>query len=267
MSKLGNIINGWGNLILDKTVGVKDRIKAQAELRTEICNECDLNKSNVCSSSAETQHVVYGTQVYGCGCPLSAKTMSEHDSCPAGKWHQMLNEEQWNDVVNLSRYKTIAYYDRPNVKIRLYNNGKFFTNDNLEIVIPYLGMYRIVDKLYTTTLLHGKDVLNYNFNAKILSPIDSFISYVNRNTHLFTGTYHQLVIWIPMSICSELSPANYYRACQFAMQEIINKVNADISLAYVVTQKDNIEELHTELDKLGVYKEKSNILPSINTTL
>jgi rRNA maturation endonuclease Nob1 len=66
MSKLQEILNGWKNVIWEKS-----EIEKLAMNRAVICSSCDKNVDNVCQS---------------CGCPLIAKTRSEYSKCPEGKW-------------------------------------------------------------------------------------------------------------------------------------------------------------------------------------
>lgn len=80
MSKAGEIIEGWTNLLF-KNGGVE----AVAARRMEICKVCPYN-SKFHKTNKLYEHCT------DCGCPLSTKTRSMKTSCPQGKWGPVKRE-------------------------------------------------------------------------------------------------------------------------------------------------------------------------------
>lgn len=82
---VGEIYEGWKNVILDKMEILDPIVKQIAEERLAICYKCSVrSKRNVCSS--RNFEVINGVKTYGCGCPLTAKTKSLISKCPLSKW-------------------------------------------------------------------------------------------------------------------------------------------------------------------------------------
>lgn len=86
MSKLKEIFDGWGNVVKDKFGILNEETKIMAEIRLEQCHSCSNRSGNICNPTRKIKHIVTGEMVWGCGCNLTAKTLSPDSECPAGKW-------------------------------------------------------------------------------------------------------------------------------------------------------------------------------------
>lgn len=86
MSQLREILEGWGNVIKDQFNAVDPVTKAVSKKRLELCDPCGLRQSNTCSPQIYGYHVITEKRVNGCGCNISAKTLSPSSQCPLGKW-------------------------------------------------------------------------------------------------------------------------------------------------------------------------------------
>ena len=86
MSKLKEIIDGWANLTRDKFGRLDEQTKLMAKDRLHKCDSCLMRSGNICDPSKRINHMITNEIVRGCGCNLSAKTLSPDSSCPAGKW-------------------------------------------------------------------------------------------------------------------------------------------------------------------------------------
>lgn len=86
MSKLKEIFEGWGNVVKDKFGVLNEETKIMAQIRLEQCHSCHMRSGNVCDPLKQTKHIVTEQLVRGCGCNLTAKTLSPDSECPAGKW-------------------------------------------------------------------------------------------------------------------------------------------------------------------------------------
>lgn len=86
MSKLKEIFDGWGNLVKDKFGTLNEEVKIMAQIRLEQCHTCRMRSGNVCDPTKQLKHIVTEQLVRGCGCNISAKTLSPDSECPAGKW-------------------------------------------------------------------------------------------------------------------------------------------------------------------------------------
>lgn len=86
MSKVREILLGWGNLIKDKFGTLDEETKVMAQIRLEQCNQCSMRIGNVCSPTRTLKHIVTEQKVNGCGCLIPAKVLSDDSECPAGKW-------------------------------------------------------------------------------------------------------------------------------------------------------------------------------------
>lgn len=86
MGKINEILDGWGNLIKDQFNALDSDIKELSESRLEKCNQCDLRVGNLCSPLKFGINIETNEIKSGCGCNLSAKTLSEWSKCPLGKW-------------------------------------------------------------------------------------------------------------------------------------------------------------------------------------
>ena len=88
MGQINEILNGWGNYIKDEFNMLDPRIKKISQNRLELCNNCIMRTNNYCDSNKTIEHIITKELVRGCGCYLSAKTLSmdPNTECPAGKW-------------------------------------------------------------------------------------------------------------------------------------------------------------------------------------
>ena len=85
-SQLSQILTGWGNRVKDTFNMVEPRVKVLSEARLKLCDVCPIRRGNKCAPSLQIKHHVTGNLVNGCGCNISAKTLSPSSHCPAGKW-------------------------------------------------------------------------------------------------------------------------------------------------------------------------------------
>jgi len=86
MSQIREIIEGWANVIKDQFDAVDPVTKAISKKRLQLCNECALRQGNTCSPQIYGYHVITNERKVGCGCNISAKTLSPSSQCPLGKW-------------------------------------------------------------------------------------------------------------------------------------------------------------------------------------
>jgi hypothetical protein len=86
MSQIKQIIEGWANVIKDQFDAVDPVTKAISEKRLNLCNECSLRYGNTCSTQIYGYHIITNERKNGCGCNISAKTLSPSSQCPLGKW-------------------------------------------------------------------------------------------------------------------------------------------------------------------------------------
>ena len=86
MSQIKQILEGWGNVIKDQFNAVDPVTKAVSKKRLELCDPCGLRQGNTCSPQIYGYHVITEKRVNGCGCNISAKTLSPSSQCPLGKW-------------------------------------------------------------------------------------------------------------------------------------------------------------------------------------
>ena len=85
-SQISQILSGWGNRIKD-AFGVLDaETKELSRLRLLHCNSCYMRSGNACDPRKSMTNNITGEIVKGCGCNISAKSMSPTSSCPLGKW-------------------------------------------------------------------------------------------------------------------------------------------------------------------------------------
>lgn len=80
------IIEGWANLTLDRLGKLDQDTKEIAEYRLAHCTTCSMREGNTCSRSKEGINVKTLESKKGCGCNLSAKTLSMSSKCPLSKW-------------------------------------------------------------------------------------------------------------------------------------------------------------------------------------
>ena len=86
MSKISQIMEGWGNVIKDKFDLVDPEVKGLSEMRLLQCDPCPIRQGNTCSPSIYGYHIKTKKRVNGCGCNIAAKTLSVTSNCPIGKW-------------------------------------------------------------------------------------------------------------------------------------------------------------------------------------
>jgi hypothetical protein len=86
MSQIKQILEGWGNRVKEHIGLLDEETRLMAEERLHICNICEVRDGNACSPQRTILNEVNGTMVHGCGCNISAKTLSPSSNCPASKW-------------------------------------------------------------------------------------------------------------------------------------------------------------------------------------
>jgi|TARA_R110000851_G_scaffold2472_7_gene9817 hypothetical protein len=86
MSQIKQILEGWGNVIKDQFNAVDPTTKKLSKTRMLECDPCPIRQGNTCSPTIYGYHIKTGDRTSGCGCNISAKTLSLSSSCPMGKW-------------------------------------------------------------------------------------------------------------------------------------------------------------------------------------
>ncbi|NBU82243.1 MAG: hypothetical protein EBS55_11410 [Flavobacteriaceae bacterium] len=86
MSKLNEIINGWANVVKDKIGTLDPKLKLMAANRLLLCNSCHMRVENTCSTKKVGINEITKKETNGCGCNISAKTLSPESKCPLSKW-------------------------------------------------------------------------------------------------------------------------------------------------------------------------------------
>ena len=86
MSQIQEILEGWGNVIKDQFNAVDPATKMLSKTRLLECEPCPIRQGNVCSPSIYGYHIKTNERKNGCGCNISAKTLSPSSSGPLGKW-------------------------------------------------------------------------------------------------------------------------------------------------------------------------------------
>jgi hypothetical protein len=86
MSQLREILEGWGNVIKDQFDAVDIVTKNISKKRLLKCEPCPLRQGNTCSPSIYGYDVISNERKNGCGCNISAKTLSRSSQCPLSKW-------------------------------------------------------------------------------------------------------------------------------------------------------------------------------------
>lgn len=84
MSKVNDIINGWGNYLK----GSDPAILKVAKERAAICAECPLAKHGLHTAIMPDYSIneIQGMYCGDCGCPLSTAVRSKNYKCPKNKW-------------------------------------------------------------------------------------------------------------------------------------------------------------------------------------
>lgn len=86
ITQLGQIRDGYVNLVLDTMGELPPAEKELYQARAAICDDCPVRTGNTCSKSRSIQHHITGDYVTGCGCGLDAAVKAPTKECPAGKW-------------------------------------------------------------------------------------------------------------------------------------------------------------------------------------
>jgi hypothetical protein len=86
MSNIIHILEGWGNYVRDKFDILDSDTQQLAASRLLHCDNCHMRSGNSCDTQKSDIHKVTGERVFGCGCNISAKTLSRGSQCPVGKW-------------------------------------------------------------------------------------------------------------------------------------------------------------------------------------
>lgn len=86
---LNDIFEGWANVVKDKFDALDPSLKEQATLRLEHCTKCYMRTGNICDSDKVGLNIQTNIKTKGCGCNLSAKTLSPCSKCPLGIWDKM----------------------------------------------------------------------------------------------------------------------------------------------------------------------------------
>jgi len=85
-SVISQILFGWGNKIKDHFGVLDDETKEMSRLRLEKCHSCYMRTKGSCDPRKSMTNNQTGEKVRGCGCNISAKSMSRTSRCPLGKW-------------------------------------------------------------------------------------------------------------------------------------------------------------------------------------
>ncbi len=91
LKQMGDIRDGFTNLIIEETVGLPPLERTLYEERAAICEECPVRVNNTCSKKRSIRHVVTGEYEHGCGCNLSASVKAPAKECPVGKWGSVVH--------------------------------------------------------------------------------------------------------------------------------------------------------------------------------
>jgi len=86
VSQLEQILVGWGNRIKDAFGALDTETKEMSRLRMLECNSCYMRTGNTCDPRKAMKNNDTGEIVRGCGCNISAKSMSPASQCPLNKW-------------------------------------------------------------------------------------------------------------------------------------------------------------------------------------
>lgn len=84
--KFSDILEGWANVVKDRFGALDPHTKQLSAKRLVLCNSCDIRTGNTCDPRKSGEHVVTKELRKGCGCNISAKTLSTNSKCPLGKW-------------------------------------------------------------------------------------------------------------------------------------------------------------------------------------
>ena len=86
MGQINEILTGWANTVRDKLGLLETSVRLEGLRRLEICDNCEMRDGNRCDPNRIGYHIKTKQPTRGCGCNLSAKTLSPESHCPLGKW-------------------------------------------------------------------------------------------------------------------------------------------------------------------------------------
>ena len=86
MSKISEILNGWGNAIKDRLGLLDSDVSDEAKRRMAICDTCEIRTLWMCDSGKSGKNLKTNEIVSGCGCVIFAKATSTESNCPLNKW-------------------------------------------------------------------------------------------------------------------------------------------------------------------------------------
>src|SRR5690606_18682075 len=178
----------------------------------------------------------------------------------------MLNDKDFKIMYAASKHKKLCYLHYGNKPVLLYNtNNGFFTSIDSAIVIPYVAIPHHFEngKIQSANIVDGNAVLDYSFNSKILTFSEDFVKGTKLHGQQTKPTLN--IVWIPKTLCAELSTSAFRRACEFALADLYNKTQ--VSYQYIYTEKNNVSELIPYLDKLGIFYDMANISNTIKNQL
>ena len=86
MSKIKEIIEGWGNMFWQNFESMAPELQERYDTRLSVCHDCKIRTGFMCDPTKTGTNVETGKISRGCGCHLRAKAMSPSSKCPLGKW-------------------------------------------------------------------------------------------------------------------------------------------------------------------------------------
>lgn len=258
-----NIFNGWTNLIKSRTIGLAESIEDQALIRSSICNNCELFNRNVCDNKQFTKHVITGEEINGCGCPIPAKTMSQYDHCPAGKWNEMLAPDLWEHVINLSEYDKINV--KANNSYTMYYNQKdygiFVSRDgNVSLTYQYMAQMANKQNLLTCVIISALDLFKVNEETNVFIIPESVIKYINQMVN-----YDEVIVWIPKVLMPHIKLEAFLMKCEMACLHIAANTNKQVSYVYGIS--NDVTPLKSVIELRGIYKHGSVIPKTLKDQL
>lgn len=88
MSKLGNILTGWGKALKLLPVSAEERQMSLA--RMDACTGCPAAKSSSILKLLHGQaHNLSAIYCGECKCPVNEKSLVKTETCPLGKWENI----------------------------------------------------------------------------------------------------------------------------------------------------------------------------------
>ncbi len=262
LMKIGNIINGWSNLIQSKLLGISSYIEAQSKIRESICDTCPANKKNICDHSVKMIHSITQDAVEGCGCPLSAKVMAQHDECPAGKWFAMVKESTWNHVMAISKYKKLAIANTRGTHSYMYNNNEgMFVSDQGLVYTSYIQMarYHADNKLLTVNLLDAVELFKLNESTNSFIIDDNAIEFIRKLQA------RETILWMPKYMIPHISMELFIQKCSILVESLFEITRHDIK--FIHTTDNDLAPVRKILEIKGVYLDGSFIMQALKEKL